>query len=197
MQQRGQETRQRLMAEAQDCFARQGYDTTGVAEICERAGVSKGAFYHHFASKQALFMDLLTDWLARLDAQLATIRAESPTVSHAFHRMVDAMGAILAQTSGQFPLFLEFLDQARRDPAVWEATIAPYRRYRDAFAGMIAAGVQDGSLRAGDPELASAVLVSVAVGVLLQSSLDPNSVDWMAVMRTAVDGMVRDPCALE
>ncbi|MBN1641879.1 MAG: TetR/AcrR family transcriptional regulator [Anaerolineae bacterium] len=192
-QQRGQQTRQRLLEEAQLCFARQGYDLTGVAEICEHAGVSKGAFYHHFASKQALFMDLLTSWMDRLDAQFAAIQSESPTVSLGFQRMVDAMDAVFAQTSGQFPLFLEFLDQARRDPAVWEATIAPYQRYRRSFALMIAKGVREGSLRELDPDLASAMLVSLAVGVLLQSALDPDGVDWVRVIRMGVDLIEEKP----
>jgi AcrR family transcriptional regulator len=192
MQQRGRETRLRLLAEARLCFARQGYDATGVAEICDRAGVSKGAFYHHFPSKQALFIDLLNRWLGQLDERFATIQDETPTVSRGFQRMADEMGAVFAQASGQLPLFLEFLDQARRDPAVWETTIAPYRRYRASFSRMIARGVSEGSLRDIDPELASAMLVSLAVGVLLQSSLDPDGVDWVQVMHTAVDALIQD-----
>ena len=68
MQQRSEETRTRLLEAAVRLFAQQGYDASGVAEICAAAGVSKGAFYHHFESKQALFLALLEEWLARLDA---------------------------------------------------------------------------------------------------------------------------------
>jgi AcrR family transcriptional regulator len=193
MQQRGQETRERLVESARTIFARQGYDATSVAELCERAEVSKGAFYHHFPSKQALFMDLLDQWMGELEERLETIEVETPTVSHGFQRMVGELEGVLGQARGQFPLFLEFLDQARRDPAVWEATIAPYRHYRTFFARLIARGVREGSLRALDPDLASAVLVSLAVGVLLQSSLDPNSVDWVQVIRAGIEMMVQDP----
>ena len=56
-QQRSEETRARILAAALDRFARYGYDATGVAEICRAAGVSKGAFYHHFPSKQAAFLE--------------------------------------------------------------------------------------------------------------------------------------------
>ena len=69
-QRRGERTRSRILQAAEDCFAQRGYDAASVAEICRSAGVSKGAFYHHFPSKQALFLELLDRWLAELDAQL-------------------------------------------------------------------------------------------------------------------------------
>ena len=50
-QKRGEETRSRILDAAQGCFVQHGYDATGVAEICRSAGLSKGAFYHHFPSK--------------------------------------------------------------------------------------------------------------------------------------------------
>ena len=51
-----------------------GYDGTGVAMICERAQVSKGAFYHHFDTKQAIFLALMQQWLEGLDHQLDAFR---------------------------------------------------------------------------------------------------------------------------
>ena len=88
--------------------------------------------------------------------------------------------------------FLEFLSQAAREPAIWEATIAPYRRYRAFFARMIAEGVAEGSVRPVDPDLAAGVLVSLAVGVLLQSLLDPDGPDWGEVTRTGVEMLTGD-----
>ena len=186
VQQRGEETRLRLLEVAQERFTQQGYDATGVAEICDRAGVSKGAFYHHFPSKQALFLALLDRWLDRLDERLAALRAEAPDAWAGLGHMTEAIEPVLADASGQLPLFLEFLEQAMRDPAIWEATIAPYRRYRAYFTRLIAAGAEEGALPAIEPELASAVLVSLAVGALLQSVLDPNGADWGQVVRAGV-----------
>jgi AcrR family transcriptional regulator len=185
-QQRGEETRLRLLDAAQERFTEQGYDATGVAEICDHAGVSKGAFYHHFPSKQALFLALLDRWLDRLDEQLAALRAEAADARAGLASMSKAIEPIFADASGQLPLFLEFLEQARRDPVVWEATISPYRRYRTYFSRLIAAGAEEGTLPADEPELASAVLVSLAVGALLQSLLDPEGENWSEVVRAGV-----------
>jgi AcrR family transcriptional regulator len=191
-QQRGRESREHILEVAEACFAQDGYDATGVAEICRQAGMSKGAFYHHFQSKQAVFIELLNRWLDRLDAQFAAIRTEATSVPESFSRMTEVIRYILDEAGGQLPIFIEFLNQARREPAVWEATIAPYRRYRTYFAEMIAEGIAEGSLHKVDPDLAAGVLVSLAVGVLLQSLLDPTGADWGRVARAGVEMLVRD-----
>ncbi len=48
-------TRAALLAAARELFAAKGFAGAGREEIVERAGVTRGAMYHHFASKEALF----------------------------------------------------------------------------------------------------------------------------------------------
>ena len=192
-QRRGEETRERLLDVAQSCFSRQGYDATGIAEICRGVGVSKGAFYHHFGSKQALFLELLNRWLAGLDVQLEASHAGEADVSQALLRMAEMASVILEEASDRLPILFEFWIQAGRDPSISGAVIEPYRRYRAFFADMIRAGVDAGTLRPVDPERAAQMLVSLAVGLLLQGLLDPHGADWGQVMqdnvRMFVDGL--------
>jgi AcrR family transcriptional regulator len=48
-------TRQMLVSVARELFAERGYAATSIEEIIQRAGVARGALYHHFAGKDALF----------------------------------------------------------------------------------------------------------------------------------------------
>jgi AcrR family transcriptional regulator len=48
-------TRQRLVQEARQLFATYGYSATGTEQILQQAGVKRGAMYHHFSDKLALF----------------------------------------------------------------------------------------------------------------------------------------------
>ncbi len=70
MQARSEETRKRIIQVAVRLFSDHGYDSAGVAEICEAADVSKGAFYHHFETKHEIFMGLLNRWLGRVRGRL-------------------------------------------------------------------------------------------------------------------------------
>jgi AcrR family transcriptional regulator len=48
-------TRELLVATARERFTNQGYAATSIEDIVQRAGVAKGALYHHFSGKDALF----------------------------------------------------------------------------------------------------------------------------------------------
>ncbi len=186
-QQRSEETRARILASALACFSRAGYDASGVAEICAAAGVSKGAFYHHFASKQALFIELLNAWLDALDERFAAARIQAPNVPAALRAMTASFRQVFTNARGQLPMFLEFWLQASRDPQLWALTIEPYRRYQDYFASLVQAGIAEGSLRPVDPQAAARTITALAVGLLLQGLSGPDSVDWPATAEQGIE----------
>ncbi len=55
------DTRHKLMQTATELIWDSNYDNVGIAEICQKAGVTKGAFYHHFSSKADLFVSASAD----------------------------------------------------------------------------------------------------------------------------------------
>lgn len=59
------DARERILGAAVDLFAEHGYDGTSVSQVIDRAGVAKGGFYHHFASKEALLYEVYGDLIGR------------------------------------------------------------------------------------------------------------------------------------
>ncbi|GIF08281.1 TetR/AcrR family transcriptional regulator [Actinoplanes siamensis] len=89
------ETTQRLVVAAVDLFTEQGYDATTVAQIAERAGVTKSTFFRHFADKRELLVAgqetlcrLLTEGIAEAPAGAGPLDA----VAAGLERASSALG---------------------------------------------------------------------------------------------------------
>jgi AcrR family transcriptional regulator len=89
--------RARVLDAAVELFAAQGYDGTSVTQVITRAGVAKGGFYHHFASKEALlyevYGDLITRQLQNMDAILARGRPPAETLRALVRDLVETTAA--------------------------------------------------------------------------------------------------------
>jgi len=188
MQQRSEETRSKILESAIKLFSTRGFNAASVDDICKDAGISKGAFYHHFETKQALFLALLDGWLQTIDSAIEA--SKEMTVPETFMQMTEAFPYIFETAGEGLPMFLEFWLQASRDKKIWEASIAPYRRYHKYFTTLIKKGVDEGSFVEVDPELTSRMIVSTAMGLLLQSLLDPKGAKWEKVARESTNMLV-------
>jgi TetR/AcrR family transcriptional repressor of nem operon len=66
------EARARLIEAARSLVRHRGFAATSVDDLCAAAGVTKGAFFHHFASKEALGVALIDDWTQMTGAMFAS-----------------------------------------------------------------------------------------------------------------------------
>jgi AcrR family transcriptional regulator len=73
-------TRELLVSIARERFAEQGYAATSIEDIVQRAGVAKGALYHHFSGKEALFRAVYEAVLAETVSAVmaAAVAAQEP-----------------------------------------------------------------------------------------------------------------------
>ncbi len=93
-------TAEDLINAAQRLMLRQGYAATGINEVCRGAGVSKGAFYHFFESKEALTIAALESFYRWGIAELMSIDLSA------------------VAPADRLPLFVERV--AERAPFLWE-----------------------------------------------------------------------------
>jgi AcrR family transcriptional regulator len=89
--------RERLVVAAVDLFTEQGYDATTVAQIAERAGVTKSTFFRHFSDKRELLAagqetlsQLLSDGITEAAASASPLEA----VAAGLERASTAMGPV-------------------------------------------------------------------------------------------------------
>jgi AcrR family transcriptional regulator len=83
---RATQTRTALVAAARDLFAQKGFAATGRDEIAARAGVTRGAIYHHFESKTALALAVVAALEHELVERVVSAALEVEGVREQLHR---------------------------------------------------------------------------------------------------------------
>ncbi len=145
----------RVRRAAVELFANQGYANTSVQQIVEAAGVTKGAMYHYFRSKDDLLFGIYEHLLTLQREHLAAIVAnDSPTAERLRAACLDVIGTSI-----------EFLDEgtvffrsAHMLSPERQLEVKHRRRlYNDAFAALIEQGQREGIFRSDIPR---AVLVA-------------------------------------
>jgi AcrR family transcriptional regulator len=186
MQKRSLETRTRILNTSLELFSTIGYEKTGVALICQKGEISKGSFYHHFPSKHSVFVALIERWLADIDAHFREDIANASDVPSGILAMTETFAGLTQLSSSYLPLFLEFWLQSVRDPKIWQQTTAPYQNYVDRFKLIFEKGVIEGSIRAIEPKEASYTLIGLALGLLLQNMMSPDTENWPVVSKNCI-----------
>jgi TetR/AcrR family transcriptional repressor of nem operon len=72
------ETHDRIVSVAAQAIRRSGYDGTGVADIMKKAGLTHGAFYAHFASREAMLAEAARKASADSTAAMTRVVAKGP-----------------------------------------------------------------------------------------------------------------------
>ena len=85
-------TRQALLAAGRDAFASEGYQAAGIEAISRAARVTRGAFYHHFDDKKALFDAVVVAMQAEAAAK---IEARAKTQRKVWDRLTEGIDAYL------------------------------------------------------------------------------------------------------
>jgi AcrR family transcriptional regulator len=89
---RAEETRSRLLGAARELFTEHGYAHTTTEQLVQRAGVTRGALYHHFESKLAIFDALLIELEQEF---IATVRRIASPDAPAWTNLVTGCHAFL------------------------------------------------------------------------------------------------------
>lgn len=88
-------TRDRILSAAVDIFARKGYHGAGVEDIVAASDTSKGAFYHYFESKQAIFLTVMDGLAALLERTVE----DAISAEHGAMRKVEAALRAVVETA--------------------------------------------------------------------------------------------------
>jgi AcrR family transcriptional regulator len=142
---------------AVELFAQQGYDGTSVSQVITRAGVAKGGFYHHFASKEALLYEVYGDLIGRqldgMDEILRRRLAPADTLRALIHDLVNTTAASARPA-------LVFWREMNR---LGDERTADYRRARRRYHDTVRRLVRDAQTSGEFAAVASADIVTFTI----------------------------------
>ena len=165
--------RAQILEAARSCFAAEGFHRTSMADILAAAGLSAGAVYRYFRSKEEIVAAIAGQAGDGLREQLAEVTATEPAPAPA-----DALAAVLtfvdsqARPEGSLRIALQVWAEALRDPALAARVEENYGTLRDGLVLACRRAQATGSLSAGaDPDALGRVLFSLVPGYVLRRLL--------------------------
>jgi AcrR family transcriptional regulator len=160
MSEAGEATRARIEAGALRLFVEQGVDATGIRDIAAAAGLSDGALYRHYSSKDELVWRLFREGFEGLAEELERLAATERLASRQIEAMVRGFCALYDADSLLFRFLL--LVQHGQLQRVKPGMANPVESVR----AVIARGMKEGEIASADPDLVTAMVM----GLILQTA---------------------------
>ncbi|MDX9999416.1 MAG: TetR/AcrR family transcriptional regulator [Phenylobacterium sp.] len=164
-----------IVAAAFEVFAEKGFARAKLDDIARRAGVSKGAVYLYFETKEDIFRAVVAQGVAPSFEAALTMLAQHPGP---FPDLARALTERVAEIVGQTPVggvVKMVIGEARNFPElarVWHDQLVG--RAIEALAGAVAAAQARGEVRPGDPRAHALTLISpLLVGVIWRETFTP------------------------
>jgi AcrR family transcriptional regulator len=166
-QARSEATRQKIIDSAVDLINEIGYPAAGLADIIERAELTKGALYYHFDSKEALATAIIEDGGSRvIDAFVTTGRPGSPAMENLIHGVF-----MVGDTISNDVLAAAASRLLRTFGGFNPAAKAAYGRFLEEMTGRVKAAVAEHDVRSDlDPDVIARTIFGAMLGTELLSA---------------------------
>jgi AcrR family transcriptional regulator len=159
-------TRERILRAALEVFARKGYHRAVVDDIVRASETSKGAVYHHFPNKEAIFLALVDDFAARL----------ADAVARAIAGSHGALGKVEAALRAGLETFARNRDLARLlllealslGPAYEIKRTEIHERFAALIGGYLDQAVEEGAIPKLDTRVATLAWLGAVNEVVIQ-----------------------------
>jgi AcrR family transcriptional regulator len=156
-------TRERILFEASNLFARRGYRATTTRQIAEAVGIKQPSLFHHFPSKSAIAEALLS-W--DIDQALPYVEelaaAEGPAAVRLYHYLIHDLTHL---ASAPYNLTGLYGDDVLSDPA-FSKWVRKRERLHGAVERIVRDGIRSGEFVPARPELVSEAIAGVTLRVL-------------------------------
>jgi AcrR family transcriptional regulator len=182
--------RQQILDAARTCFVRNGFHVTSMQDVIAEAGLSVGAVYRYFRSKDEIIEAIAEGYAEQIGAVLDDV------VSDPGRTLIEAMGTAFevmetnAGPDGALRIAVQVWAESVRDASAARTAARFFQRFRDQFIRVAVRARDRGELPAtADPDSTGAALLSLVVGYGLQRLItgSPDPAAYLAGVRALLD----------
>lgn len=185
--------RQQIVDATRRGLTGRSFAALSVDEICAEAGLSKGAFYVHFESKQELLSALIAEDTETLGALILDLEVGHQPAVEKIRRFLRALLELGAEP-GHAQARADALGTMLNDEEIRRGFVDSVRHCRVRLARWIDDAVKAGELAEVPANALAAMLLALADGLMLHHAADPTGFRWGNIRRavdTLLDGLAQ------
>jgi TetR/AcrR family fatty acid metabolism transcriptional regulator len=172
-----EERRHQILEAAKLVFSKHGIHKTRMSDIAESSGLSKGALYWYFDSKDAIILSLLDKVFEPEIQELEALLDDPHSAEERLMLYAERGGQDIIDMLKWMPLIYDFFALAFRQPAIKESITRYYRRNLSLLETLIRQGIESSEFKTDSPLDAAITIGSIIEGTVMLWLYDPESID--------------------
>ena len=169
---KGEETRQRIVAQAAAMFNQHGFDGSSLSELMKATGLEKGGIYRHFSSKEELAAEAFDyAWKAAWDARMRDLASIANSVDK-LKQIIANFVSRRSSVPGGCPLLNTAIDADDGNPVLRASALKALGVWRAHLVSIITAGKKRKEISLVHPVALATLIISSLEGALMVSRLE-------------------------
>lgn len=171
------ERRAQILEAALRVFADKGFNEATMDDIVAQAGLSKGALYWYFDSKDELIHSIADSIFEGQLAHAQDIVQQEQTAPEKLLVTLEIVKGSFEQMKPLMPILMEYWGMIMREERIRESIAGYYREFADFLRPIIQLGVEQGEFHTENVEVAAYALIAIVEGTGILWAADPEAVD--------------------
>jgi AcrR family transcriptional regulator len=181
-----QARKKQIIDAAVNVFSREGFHQARMEDIAQEAGLSKGALYWYFNSKDKIISSLMAMFLDREFSKVEEYVNEEGSARKILQKMTDMIIDDLMSIKPFMSILLEFWAMSFRNKSVGKIFRESMHRYIDLVVPVVQRGINEGEFRELDAEDVAMAFGAMIEGSILLWSYEINNVDFQTMISNSV-----------
>lgn len=182
-----EERRSQIIEAAMRAFSKEGFHKARMEDIAEEAGLSKGALYLYFKSKDKIISSILTALFEREITAISEYAAQDSSARDLLAKMAILISEDLLKMKPFISIVYEFWAMSFRNKAIGNVIREFLWQYVEIFVPIFERGIEEGEFRLLDAKDTAMAFGAMIEGSILIWSYDMDNLDFRHLMKNSVD----------